>query len=170
MQLISTAGNKTSRRQVSSLVKVRGFTLLELLVVIVLIALAATVVATGYSGASEQSRLKREARGLVSHLRYLRNQAISEGSIVSVGAGNEEGLHYLLVQPEGSRIDLEEGFILSLRAASSPVNAVNNLAQPRIVFFADGSASGGQIWVSGSTGQIAIEVSWLTGEVSINDT
>ena len=71
----------------------RGFTLLEVLVVITIIALVLGVTAANFSGSNESAKLRAESRKLISHIRYTRDRALTESRIFSISV-TDNGLGY----------------------------------------------------------------------------
>ena len=57
----------------------RGFTLIELIAVIVLLAIAMTVVSVSFSKSLSSAKVRGASRDLVAALRYTRGQAIVKG-------------------------------------------------------------------------------------------
>ena len=57
----------------------RGFTLIELIAVIVLLAIAMTVVTISFSKSLQSAKVRGASRDLVAALRYTRGQAIVKG-------------------------------------------------------------------------------------------
>jgi len=123
-----------------------GFTLLEMIVVLVILGLALSIVMT--RGPMHSSRLDAEvtARGLTSALRLARGLAIAENRPVEVALAAN-----------------------SYRIEASAVHRVPTdvtLAGNAVIGFApDGSSSGGTIVVQGATSRLTIAVDWLTGRV-----
>ncbi|WP_341502771.1 type II secretion system minor pseudopilin GspH [Gallaecimonas sp. GXIMD4217] len=57
----------------------RGFTLLEIMVVVMLIGLAASLVAINFGGETAADRLDKEARAWLARLELLRDEAVMQG-------------------------------------------------------------------------------------------
>lgn len=139
----------------------RGFSLIELIVVIVLIAattaLAASVMTTGLPG----QQLRTASRELAAQLRYTRAQAIVTGKsqLFTLDAGSREWQapnrrHGQLpreidIVATGARIEQTEPDVAAIR------------------FFPEGAATGGRILLSREQAAWQIDVEWLTGEVTV---
>ncbi|HAD08561.1 MAG TPA: hypothetical protein DCF62_03680 [Porticoccaceae bacterium] len=163
----------------------RGFTLLELLVVIVLMVAVISVVSVNVVSGLDSSRVKTSARQLATVLRSARTEALSSGVEAGIVLGRrdrdtgESNLDYgdlagtlheasgeqrsYTVLPAGQWIDLPGGMSLSL---SNGGGARGALVPPgSLMFYPDGSSTGGRLEVQAGSDRLTIEVDWLTGEV-----
>ncbi|MQP68101.1 type II secretion system protein GspH [Niveispirillum sp. SYP-B3756] len=122
-----------------------GFTLLEMLVVLLLLGVATALVAPRL--ASGGARLDGDTRLLASRLAAARDQAVRQGRAVEISL-DARGLS------QGT----------SLTVAGEVERGADGLA--RLRFLPDGSASGAEIRLRGPHGgERAIAVDWLTGRV-----
>jgi general secretion pathway protein H len=142
----------------------RGFTLIEVTVVLVIIALVTALVMPQMSGVQSKADMRAAARGIAAGLRMTRNLAMthgrSEAFVIDTASGAfragsvasprrvPSGVHLVLMTTTDERID----------------DAVGS-----IQFFADGSSSGGGVRVAKGKNQGEVLVDWLTGQVSIED-
>jgi general secretion pathway protein H len=139
-----------------------GFTLVELLVVLALIAVISGVSALRI-GATQDSRRATEAAGLVaSTLRQLRLVAIQTGTPVAMPlAASQQGL--LLKEP----VELRIGPDVTILAESGRQGRAARPEEPAtIVFLPDGRSSGGNLRIKVGEVVRTIRVNWLTGLVS----
>jgi general secretion pathway protein H len=142
----------------------RGFTLLELLVVLLIIGLVLVLV-PGYLWRPQAGlEVRVAARALADGLRQTRSDAV---------ASNREQVFTLDVAGHSFRPgqnrppEVVDGAIkLGLDTARSEVV---DAARGRIRFFPDGSSSGGRIRLSMQAQQAQVTVDWLTGQVTIAD-
>ncbi len=139
--------------------KHRGFSLLELLVVLVLIALMMALVGTSISRSVSNAELRSASRGLLAALRYTQTHAIvsHQEQILTI---DMENLSYQ--PPDRELVKFPEGIEVSM------VTAQSELLSDRvggIRFFPDGGSTGGQITVHVQNRQYEINIAWLTGEV-----
>lgn len=141
-----------------------GFTLLELLVVVAILAMLVAVVPPLVSAAVPGAKLKSATREVAAALRYARSQAITHGQDVTV---------HLSIKSRRYRITgISRDFVLPAELDIS-VNG-SGLATPDsetvgIRFFSDGSSTGGRVTlaIAGRTNQV--DVDWLLGRVKVRD-
>lgn len=142
----------------------RGFTLLELLVVMTIMALVIGVATVSFSGSNPSVKLKAESRQLISNFRYARSRALSESRIFSVSI-IDDGRGYQ-VDPGAESILLPPTMLMSLHSQTQGPE----LSSDRISFYPDGSSSGGTITLSVLEGdvdlKIGIAINWITSEIS----
>ena len=138
-----------------------GFTLLELLVALGVVAMVIAVALPHLPGRTESAVVKAAAEALAGGLRESRGLAIR---------GNRPVLFSLDVAARrwaiggGRPATLSPDLALALETdrrllQSSEVGAIR--------FFADGSASGGRIVVRRGASRAAVTVDWLTGAVKV---
>lgn len=140
------------------LVRSRGFTLLETLVVLVILALVAAVVVPAVSRGLGTS-LNDMARDMHSGLRKVRSEAVNlQHSALFVL--DLDG--YTFKASDARKRDIPRNFELHARTASREMR--NNRAGIR--FYPDGSSSGGRIGISEGDTYVWLEIDWLTGRVS----
>lgn len=157
--IVTTAiGNKAGKRRSNG-----GFTLIEMLAVIVLIAIAVTVAAVSLRGRS-RGELDAAAQQVAAGLRDTRTRAMATG------------------QPQWFTLDLRahayaapgrEPHSLPANATLDVTSAAQASATPgtaRIGYFPDGSSSGGNITLTEHHRVARVNVDWLTGAVSIANT
>lgn len=136
----------------------RGFTLLETLVVLAILAMALAVVVPAVSRGLGTS-LNDVARDMHTGLRKARNQAISlQHSTLFILDLNA---HAFRAGAESVR-SIPQGFELHARTASREMHN----GQAGIRFYPDGSSSGGRLGISEGDAHVWLEVDWLTGRVS----
>jgi general secretion pathway protein H len=137
----------------------RGFTLVEMLVVLVILALVMAVVPPLLAGGQAKLELAATAREIAAGLRETRSLAIREGHseafLVDGGAG--------LFRPgAGPMRRLPPGLLLSLTGAGD--GRIRNA----IRFFADGSSTGGHLLLQCGERRSDVTVDWLTGRVALD--
>ncbi len=144
--------------------RARGFTLLEMLLVMTLAALIVTVVPASFNAVLPHVEREAELRGLVSTLRSVRGMAIRERREVSLMLDLKRRQY----QQVGSEqvIQLPEVVVLSFRPAFA-----SSVEQSPVVirFFADGSSSGGTIELAAADARYEIQIDWLSGRVSYRE-
>jgi general secretion pathway protein H len=121
----------------------RGFTLIELLVVLTIAALLVSV-ALPRVGTLMRPDIDRTTRSVALAVRDQRSTAMRTGTITTVtGAALQPML------PRGTEI-LEDGF-----------------GERGLLFFPNGTSSGGRMVLAAADGHRAVDVDWLTGRVSV---
>jgi general secretion pathway protein H len=140
----------------------RGFTLLELLVVLVIASLAISLVGPAFQRILPGLTLEAESRKLVALLRHARSQAILSGTPVTLSQDAESG-GLRLSYREQPHV-LPERFSLTLQAG--PGEAETGLGEAQILFYPRGDSSGGSLSLSLEQGRSEdISVDWLSGRV-----
>ncbi len=143
--------------------RARGFSLVEILVVVAImgIAVAAIASAMGYSLTGQQMR--GASRDLVAALRYTRGQAIvkREAQVLML---NVDDKSYRAANR--SPVQLPPQFDLAIETARQEMISQG---EGGIRFFPDGSSTGGNIELSRGDTVWRIDINWLTGEVSLRE-
>lgn len=141
----------------------RGFSLIEVLLVLVLIATMAGIAVSFMSGSLEKARIQAVSKDLLSALKYTRGQAVikHEQSVITF---NVEEKTYQA--PKKKAVKIPDEIDINLYTASSDI--VDDKVG-RIRFFSDGSSTGG--WVKLTYGKKIwkINVNWLTGEIRMEE-
>jgi general secretion pathway protein H len=128
-----------------------GFTLLELLIVMAIIAMAAAVVVTRLSGTSELTYLKAEVRKTIGKLNYTRRLAIIEG---------KEKLLFFQKHKQATQATED-----STRIKWTWGGKFSNKAVYKITFYPEGGSSGGELSLSYLGHKAKIIVNPITGKV-----
>ncbi len=138
----------------------RGFTLLELLVVLALAVLLLGLAQPMLSAAFPGTELKAAAQELAAGLRMARSLARTHGEPTSLELDLEN--HRFRIGNDGRFHPLPSRLHLSLITAASELTGTN---RGSIRFFPDGSASGGRILLATGSRKLGVDVDWLTGKV-----
>ncbi|MGH8061299.1 MAG: type II secretion system protein XpsH [Pseudoxanthomonas sp.] len=138
-----------------------GFTLLEVLVVLVIIAMATTLAAMTLGGGLDGMRLRSSSKEIAAQLRYTRTQAIATGMP-----------QRFTIDPRGHRWqaagDRQGKIPRSLGVEFIGAREVQpHAGEGGILFFPDGASTGGRVQLSVKRAMWRIDVSWLTGEVTL---
>ncbi len=141
----------------------RGFTLVEIVVVIALIGLIFAVISVSIGAGLDGAKVRAASRDLAAALRYTRTQAIvkreSQALILDVDARS-------YTAPGKPAVQLPKQMSMKmLTAASEQVDK----GIGRIRFFADGSSTGGHIDLLREKAVWGIDIAWLTGEVTLRE-
>ncbi|TCI07477.1 type II secretion system protein GspH [Dyella soli] len=154
-------GGIARRRAVSR--PVHGFTLLEMLAVILLIGIAAAAVAVSVTQGLASARVRAASGELAAALRATRTQAIVHEDERSFDVDTRANTYRA---SGGEPVRLPAGMRIGITSAKEDQV---NVTTGRIRFFADGSSTGGHITLQRERRQWRVNVSWLTGAVSVAD-
>lgn len=138
-----------------------GFSLLEMLVVLVLIASATLLAMGAFGNGMRGAKLQAAAKETAAQLRFTRAVAISSGRAQD-----------FVLQPKQRRWHAANGRSGTLPEVGELVftGAHALQAQPDqgvVRFFPNGSASGGRVRFAANGGGWDVNVAWLTGEVRL---
>lgn len=140
----------------------RGFTLLELLLVLLLLGLVYALAGPMVSGGSAGLELKSATRQLAAGLRKARGIAITERheAVLTV---NVEARTFSVTGDEKT-YSLPQRLELAIFTAQSELirDKIGNIR-----FFPDGSSTGGRVTVSAPGAKQMLDVDWVTGRVTI---
>jgi general secretion pathway protein H len=143
----------------------RGFTLLEIVLVMAIIALASVLAAAAMTGGFKGMQLKASAKEIASNLRYTRTQAIETGTpqrfLIDPGkhAWRAPKNHHGTIP---AKLGIEFTGAREAQANGAPSG------EGAIEFFPDGAATGGRIRLTAGKAAWDIDVAWLTGQVRIS--
>jgi general secretion pathway protein H len=120
----------------------RGFTFIELVVVLAIIGLAAAVAVPAIEGGLDTREVNRAARQLRAMMHYLSTEAVA--------TGKDRRLH---IKPSENRIELDDGSrwaVLTERAQFERVlgGAVLGDGSVDILFYPNGSSSGADVTIA----------------------
>ncbi|WP_272952461.1 type II secretion system protein XpsH [Luteimonas marina] len=139
----------------------RGFSLLEILLVMALIAATGLLAAGVLTGGFDRMALRSSAKEVTSQLRFARARAIATGKpqqfLIDPAAHAWQGAN-------GRSGDLPKKLGVHFIGARElqPAEGVG-----AIMFFGDGASSGGRVQLSLRDAAWNVDVAWLTGEVTL---
>jgi prepilin-type N-terminal cleavage/methylation domain-containing protein len=141
---------------------VRGFSLMELVVVLAVLAIAAAVVAPAVGPTADSVRARAEVGAVAAFLRSAREQAVTRQQALEVLVDNDT--HALVVRRAGRE---GEAAVIASRAVSPLLRIEADPPPPRVTFLPHGMSSGARFAVAapGSRAYV-IAVDALTGRVS----
>jgi general secretion pathway protein H len=146
--------------------RARGFTLLELLVVLALAAIAISVVGMGGQAYMDRSRYSQTVRDVATQLNRARALSVQEGRPVAVTYQPE--VRRLMVDGKFP-LEVPESVVIQWEAIGrSPQQRPPDGAaagQPVFVFNSDGGARGGRLAVMRGSQGVNFRVNWLLGTV-----
>jgi len=157
-------GQRMLRSPGGRLHPVRGFTLLEIMVVMVIIAAASLLGVMALNGGFERMRLHSSSKQIAANLRYTRAQAMATGRPQRFEIDPKR---HAWKAPKGRHGAVPDSLDIRFTGARE--------VQPEagvgaIVFFEDGASTGGRVQLAGEHGGWNVDVAWLTGEISLHRT
>lgn len=144
----------------------RGFTLMELLVVLVIASLAISMVGPAFQRLLPGLTLEAESRKLAGLLRHARSQAILSGAPVAISQDVESGGLRLSYREQPYMVP--EHFSLALEAGPGASDSDSDMAMgtAQILFYPRGDSSGGSLSLALDDGRSeVVSVDWLSGRV-----
>ena len=144
--------------------RVRGVTLLELLIVLSIMAILAAIVVPTFGGGVSSGELKGATREIAAGLRLARSEALATRKETRVML-DLEGRSFK-VERDARTHTLPRQIELKLFTAQSDL--VNEKIGA-IRFFPDGGSNGGRVTLTAGERKFNVDVDWLTGRVAILD-
>ena len=143
--------------------RMRGFTLLELIVVLFIVVLGFSVVGINLSSGNDSTELKVAARDIVSALRYARGQALIYHQETTVTLDLAENTY--TVSGQDKVYPIPKAIDVTVVTAQSELTE----GSASIRFFADGSSTGGRINLELGKAAWQIDINWLTGQIELDE-
>jgi len=144
-----------------SLTPFQGFTLIEMLAVIALIAIAVTIAAVSLNGRG-RAQLDATAQRVAAGLRDTRTRAMASGKPQWFSVDLRA---HAFAAPGRDPRKLPAGATIKVTSA---VEDAQQQGVARIRYFPDGSSSGGKIVLSDDRRSMRVDVDWLTGAVAVS--
>lgn len=144
--------------------RVRGFSLLELIVVLAIVALLAGLVPPVLNGLGLTTELRSGAARLAAGLRTARTVAVTRQREAAVTLDLEQRSFSVTGNPRIVALPADERVAINLHTARSEVDDED---LGRIRFFPDGSSTGGHITLADDKVVYRVNVDWLTGRVDV---
>jgi len=139
-----------------------GFTLLELLVVLVVAAIAVSVVGGGAQSFMDRARYHQTVRDISRHLHQARALCVQEGRAVLVTYQPVE--RQLLIDGH-PQLQIPESVVIDWEAAAHPPKNATNVGELIFAFNSDGGARGGALTVERGGRGVVFRVNWLLGSI-----
>ncbi len=140
----------------------RGFSLLELLVVMAIVSMVAVIAPRAYMVAVPNAQMRASAHELASTLGQARARSLGHNMDAVVYFDVEKNEYR--IGSKGKPIAMPEGVSLKVFVAGSE-KISERIAGIR--FFHDGGATGGRVEMRRGDAGYQIEVDWLVGNVTI---
>lgn len=142
----------------------RGFSLLEMMLVIGIIALASLLAASAMTGGLDGQRLRSSSKQIAAQLRYTRAQAIATGAPQRFVIDPHAHTWQAPKQRHGE-IPRQLGIVFTGAREIQP-----SRGEGAVMFFPDGASTGGRVQLRAQRVAWNIDVSWLTGQVKLTRT
>ncbi len=141
----------------------RGFTLLEILVVLAIAGLITALALPVMSGSQAKADTRAAAREIAAGLRLTRELAMTGGATEAFRIDTAQGI-YRAGSAKPSRRVPKGVQLLLVTTVGDRINETEG----GIRFFSDGTSSGGGVELAKGGAAETVRVDWLTGRVSID--
>ncbi len=141
-----------------------GFTLLEMLIVLVIAGILVGTVVPHFGPALARAALQSATRDVASALRHARGTAMTHGTDAWFELNTKA--HTYTVTGRKKAYSLPTDIQLGLFTTTSETLSEG---VGRIRFFPDGSATGGRVTLIGGQRTQVVDINWLTGEIRIGE-
>lgn len=158
------AGRRVQRRASGHLPRgrrERGFSLLEILMVMALFAIVSVLAATAITGGFTGMQLRSDARTVAAQLRWTRAQAIATGQPQRFTIDPHA---HTWTAPQGRNGEIAKKLGIAFFGAREVQPSEGEGA---ILFFPDGASTGGRVQLNAKQAAWNVDVAWLTGEVTL---
>lgn len=142
----------------------KGFTLLELMVVLFIMVLGFSVIGINLSSGNNATEHQRAARDIVSALRYARGMALMTHKETTVTFDLNENNY--TVANRDKVFAIPETIKVTVVTAQSQLTEKN---KGSIRFFGDGSSTGGRVSLKRGENVWKIDINWLTGQIELEN-
>ena len=148
----------------SSLVKTKGFTLLELMIVLIIVVLGFSVVGVNLSSGNDATLLKAASRDIVTALRFARGEALISHQEMSLTFDLTKNVY--IVSRRDKIYAIPKSIGVTLVTAQREIKG-KGMASVR--FFPDGSSTGGRVTLKKNKSAWQLDINWLTGQIELNE-
>jgi general secretion pathway protein H len=138
-----------------------GFTLIELVAVILIIAIATGLASVAMTGGFDGIRLRSASSEVAAQLRFTRAQALATGKRQDFSIDPHA---HTWKAPKDRHGSLPKQLGIAFYGARE---VQPSASEGGIAFFPDGASTGGRIRLSAKRAVRDIDVAWLTGEVRV---
>jgi general secretion pathway protein H len=157
-KVIGGSGDRRGRGQALA-----GFSLVEVLVALTILALVAAAASTALSAAVERERFRGAAREIAAALRSARHSALAKQTEATFTLDVEDKAYNVNAAAD-RKLGTPRDAVLTLITASAERRAET---KGTIRFFADGSSTGGSVTIALRDRSERVAVDWLTGRVQL---
>lgn len=142
----------------------RGFTLLEVLLVIVLVAMMLTLLPKLWGSGVSGAELRSNVRAVASAMRIARDQAVNARREAFVTVNVQSREFTTTVDEKVHKLNNQ----LVLKLFTAEADQVDQ-ATASFRFYPDGSSNGGRVTIAANEREFAVDVDWLTGRANISE-
>lgn len=139
-----------------------GFSLLEMMLVIAIIALASLLAASALTGGIDGMRLRAAGKQVAAQLRYTRAQAIATGEAQKFTIDPHA---HTWTSPKQHHGDIAKQLSITFIGARE---VQPSQGEGAVMFFPDGASTGGRVRLQAGKATWDIDVAWLTGQVKLS--
>jgi general secretion pathway protein H len=170
-----TLSHPSQTREPASPNRSRGFSLLELVIVLLIISLLALLVTPRLTKTIGHMEVKSAAKKISAILRYCRSDAVNKNRIVQVSFDTESHLISVMSAEEGEEKPVQRNsYLLPREIRMEKIETGKTLLEntlPSFEFYPNGGANGGTAVVRGGEGRAyTLQVDFLTGGVKVETT
>jgi general secretion pathway protein H len=144
----------------------RGFTMLEMIAVLLVIALVAALSPPLFSSGVSASQHRAAARDVAQMLRLARTEAVAKRTDIGVDFNLEQRTMQMPAASNKRIAKIPEGIEIKLTTTAAETKS-DTLASVR--FYPDGGATGGRVSLKVREREFRVDIDWLTGRVSIDE-
>ena len=141
--------------------QVQGFSLLEMLLVLTIMALMVGIAATSLSRSVGGAEVRAAGRNIAAGLRYTRSQAMVRKQPMEFHVNGDERT-WIAADKDAEKIPDE--MEITLQTGRSLLTGENS---GYILFYPDGSSTGGNVTISTGDLHWDVGVAWLTGKIKM---
>jgi general secretion pathway protein H len=141
----------------------KGFTLVEMLVVLAIIGMVMASASSSFRNPRADEQIRPVAARLVAELRAARSLAIASNREIAFAFDAEARVYR--IDGTAASTPVSPSITVTLLTAKE---FVRDRSDAKIVFFADGSSTGGRLTLTQGNRSIPILVPWLTGYPQID--
>lgn len=143
-----------------------GFTLMEILLVLVVMSLVLALTPPLFSNAMPSLSLKAFVNDLSSDLRYVRDSAVMQSRDTAMSIDFKNRLYGSTMVSRVGAKQIPDNVEITVVGLGEESFSEGELL---IRFFSDGSSNGGKILVGNEANRYVIDIDWLTGRIQVRE-
>lgn len=119
----------------------KGFSLVELIVVIAIMGIMSALIIPKMGSSSSEAKVKAAAREVVTNSRYARDQAITHGKDYTITFNKDASSYTIVGTPDTITVDLPEGVKITSNSLAVTYKSIGTTGNPGNVVITSGSSS-----------------------------